>query len=362
MRHALLITAALALAGPGARANAAEWPNAAARAIVADVQEVVTPNGVEERFKARIGGIDQWITVRGKDRGNPILLYLHGGPGSPAMPISWTYQRAWEDYFTVVQWDQRGAGKTWRANDPAQVGPTLVIDRYVQDALELIALLRERYGKRKVILLGHSWGTVLGVKAALARPQWVHAYVGIGQIIDFRANERIGHALALADARREGNARAIAELEAIAPYPGDAPLTVGRIDLQRKWTIHYGGLAAYRHDADFYFAAARLSPDYDRGDVAAFNHGGALTIPRMLPQLMQVDLRDVRRMEVPVVLFQGRHDYTTPTEPSERWLAALDAPHKQAVWFEHSAHLAPVEEPGRVLVELVTKVRPLAVE
>lgn len=104
----------------------------------------------------RIGGIDQVITVRGMDRANPILLYLHGGPAAPMMPASWTFQKPWEDYFTVVQWDQRAAGRTFRANDPAMVTPTIAADRSVADAVELIDWLRARYDKRKVILVGRS--------------------------------------------------------------------------------------------------------------------------------------------------------------------------------------------------------------
>lgn len=340
---------------------AAADPGAEGRRIIADLQRIHTPNGVQELFTARIGGLDQWVSVRGKDRAQPLLLFVHGGPAAPMMPASWTYQRPWEDYFTVVQWDQRGAGKTYNANAPAQVGPTLTIDRYVDDTVELIALLRQKYGQRKVVLVGHSWGTVIGLQAALRKPEWIHAYVGIGQIINFVDNERESYAYALQQAQAAGNRQALADIQALGEYPGEAPLTRERIIQARRWAQHYGGLGAYRSDTDldYWWHAPRLSPEYDAQDRAAINQGSLLTLERVLPELIRVDFKPVTKVAFPVVMLLGRHDYTTPSAPTARWLEQLRAPYKRAVWLEHSAHLAPVEEPGRVLVSLVQDVLPL---
>lgn len=333
---------------------------AEARGIVGGVQRIVAPTGVQETHHVRIGGIDQVITVRGMDRANPILLYLHGGPAAPMMPASWTFQKPWEDYFTVVQWDQRAAGRTFRANDPAIVAPTIAVDRYVADAVELIDWLRARYDKRKVILVGHSWGTVIGLRVLAEAPERLHAYVGIGQIIRPWTDEPIGHAYALAAARAEGNAAAVRELEALAPYPGD-DLRNGRIDAQRKWVIRYGGHSAYRDNSDHYFRSQRLSPDYTPEDRRAIAAGSALTLDRILGEWRGIDFRGLRHVRAPVVMLMGRHDFTTPSEPVADWLATVDAPFKHGAWFEHSAHFAPIEQPGRTLVTLVHHVRPLAV-
>src|SRR5690606_30437506 len=172
-----------------------------ARDVVRDLQRIVTPSGIQESYKARIGGIDQWINVRGQDRDNPVILFIHGGPASPLTPTLWEFQRPLEEYFTVVNYDQRGAGKTFLANDPDQVADTLHIDRYVDDAIEIAEYVRKRYGKDKLILMAHSWGTVVGMGAALRRPDLFHAYVGIGQVINVRDNEQISFDYALAQAR-----------------------------------------------------------------------------------------------------------------------------------------------------------------
>ena len=334
-------------------------PYAEAQSIIEDMQRIVTPNGIQESFAAQIGGIDQWVSVRGKDRDNPILLFVHGGPASPALPVSWAFQRPWEEYFTVVQWDQRGAGKTYRANDPETVAETIRIERFVEDVCEMIDFLVKRYEKRKVILVAHSWGTIIGLPAALRSADRVHAYVGIGQVISVEENERLSYDYALETARRENNQEAIDDLVALAPYPGT--LTRERIIRSRKWAQHYGGLSAYRSNSGYYFNAPKLSPAYDEADRAAIDKGNVLTLGRILEEWMEVDYRDITEVPFPVVMFMGRHDYTTPAEPTAAWLDNVEAPSKHAIWFEHSSHLVPLEEPGKTLLSLLSYVRPTAV-
>lgn len=335
-------------------------PYAPGRKIVADVHRIVTPNSVQETFTATLGGAKQVVNVRGADRTNPILIYVHGGPASVEMPIAWSFQRPWEDFFTVVQWDQRGAGRSYLLNDPKTIAPTLEPARYRDDAIELIELLRKKYGQRKVILLGHSWGSVVGLMVAQKRPDLLYAYVGVGQLINFRENERVGYAWTLAEARRRGDAKAVAALEGIAPYPGTGPLDVKKTMVERDINVSYGGLAANRKDGDFYFRTARLSPEYTAADRKAWDDGSAFTMTTMWPKLAAVDFDPLAKVDVPLVFLLGRHDTTTPSEIAQRWLARVKAPSKTLVWFNNSAHLPIVEEPGRMLEALITKVRPLA--
>src|SRR5690606_17536486 len=138
-----------------------------------------------------------------------------------------------------VNYDQRGAGRTFLANDPDKMADTLHIDRYVDDAVEIAEYVRKRYHKDKLILMGHSWGTVVGMGAALRRPDLFHAYVGIGQVVNVRDNEQVSFDYALAQARSHGNAEAVEALESIAPYPGDRPITRERIIIARRWAQFY---------------------------------------------------------------------------------------------------------------------------
>jgi proline iminopeptidase len=348
-------------ASPAAHAQTpAADPYAPGKAIVEDVQRIVTPKGVDESGAVMLGGANQWVSIRGTDRDNPIILFIHGGPAAPELPMAWTFQRPWEDYFTVVQWDQRGAGKSYALNDPAAVAATMSVDRYRDDAIELIEHLTKKFGKRKVILVGHSWGTIVGLSVAAKRPDLLHAYVGAGQVTHFRENERVGFEAVLAAARKDGNAEAVKELEALWPYPGPGAFDPARIGVQRKWSIKYGFLTAGRDNADYYFNAPRLSPAYTPEDRRSWGKGSELTINTLLPKLAEVDFTDTRRVDAPVFMFLGRHDYTTPPEPTEAWMKALRAPKKEIVWFDHSAHLMMIEEPGRFLYALLDKVRPIA--
>ncbi len=335
-------------------------PRPAPRDIIGDLGRIVAPEGIQETFKARLGGIDQWVTTRGQDSANPLLLFLHGGPASPATPTIWMYQRPLEEVFTVVNWDQRGAGRTYLEADPETLRDTLTIDQYVSDALELTELLLRRYNAPHLILVGHSWGTIIGMRAALACPERFCAYVGIGQIINTRDNERTSFDYANQQAAIHANTIALEELAAIAPYPGDTPITRERIIIARKWAQYYGGLSAFRHESHYYFNAPWLSPEYDARAVAAIDQGSLLTLERVLPEFLEVNFKPVTTFPSPLFLLMGRHDFTTPSALAEAWLQRVTAPHKQGFWFEHSAHLIPFEEPGKLLLTLVQHVRPFA--
>ena len=332
------------------------------RAIVADIDRIVTPHGIDETFDVTLGSARQLVNVRGADRANPILLFVHGGPGAVEMPIAWSFQRPWEDFFTVVQWDQRGAGRSYRLEDPEKIGPTMKPERYRDDAIELIELLCRKYGKSKLFLLGHSWGSVVGLSVAAKRPDLLYAYVGMGQVIDFQENERLGFDWTLARAHEDKNAEAVTALEALRPYPAPGGLDKEKMSVERKWNIYYGGLAWGRTNGDFYFHAGRLSPLYTAADRKAWDDGSDLSIKHLWSQLGGVSFKNLHDISVPVILLLGRHDYTAPAPIAESWLNELKAPKKAIVWFENSAHLPMLEEPGHTLAALLEQVRPLAEE
>ena len=367
MKRLLWSLLGLALAGLSASALASPpsppspHNRAEAVAIVKELRRVVSDNGVERLETVRIGGIDQAVSIRGNDRRNPVLLMLHGGPGWVAMPTSWYFQRGWEEYFTVVQWDQRGAGKTYVANDPAAVAPTMTRERMIADAEEMVAWLRREFGKDRIFVLGHSWGSYLGVELAQRRPDWLHAYIGIGQISNAPESERRGWRWTLQQAERDGNAVAVAELQALAPYAvGNAPVPLQRLFQQRKWLNHYGGMVHNRRGGDAEAAGVRLSPEYTDADVAGMWKGNDFSMEHLLSDALTLDLTGRRRFQTPIFLFLGRHDHNVSSELAAAWFDTLIAPDKQLIWFEQSAHEVMIEEPGKTLLTLVQQVRPIA--
>lgn len=358
MSHALILAAlaAAALSAAAPPARAADDP----RQVLREVRKLPAKDAVDEQRFVTLGGVPQWISVRARHRGAPILLVIHGGPGFTLSPSAHYYMRDWEEFFTVVQWDQRGAGKSYGASDPEAVRATLKVDRFVADAEELVAMLRQTYGQERIAVLGHSWGSIVGVKLAQRRPEWLSAYVGVGQFVDFQKNEALGYQATLADARAAGDAEAVAALEAIAPFPDPArpERNFANLRVERRWLAKYGGYYAAGgegHDA----AISRLSPDFTAEELAQRDKAQGVSAQAMWAELGGVDLTGVTRLDCPVVILQGRHDRGTNADLAAAWLDTLQAPSKRLVWFEDSAHMPFEEEPGRFLVALVEQVLPL---
>ncbi len=342
------------LAGSASPCQARSDPRAAVAAA-----EAIGPGGIQELKAVQIGGIPQWISVRGTDRSNPILLFVHGGPGSPMMPLSWTFQRPWEDFFTVVQWDQRGAGKTFAAAR-GRPGSTLSVERMQADTEELIGWLLRTYGQKRLFLMGHSWGSILGLKVAQHRPELLYAYVGVGQVVNGRQNEVVGYDEVLAKARASDNPTAIRELTSIAPYPGDAGATpLGKVMIERKWDRFFGGMIYGKTEDDDERIGA-LSPEYTARDLATVGRGELLSVQALLPQAATVDFDAVTEFKCPIFFFAGAEDRTTPTSLVEAYFAKIHAPIKKLFKVGKAAHYVVNERPGIVLVDLVNDVRPLS--
>lgn len=172
------------------------------------------PTGVVSLEKIKLGGIDQWISVRGKNTDNPIMLYLHGGPGTPVMPLFRHFQAPFEDHFIVVQWEQRGAGKSYSRKIPKE---TMTIEQFISDLHELIEILRKRFNKKKIYLMGHSWGSVFGTFTVQRYPELFYAYIGVGQANNTIETEKIMYQFVLDKALELNNRKAIRQLKKIGP-------------------------------------------------------------------------------------------------------------------------------------------------
>ena len=361
-RNVFVLLLCLGVVAPAADDQAPKpFSRAKAAAIIANARRIVTPNGVERLEKISIGGIEQWVSIRGADKRNPVLLLIHGGPGYVSMPMSWWFTRGWEDYFTVVQWDQRGAGKTYLSNDPAKVGPTMTLERMVADTEDMTAWIRKELGKEKIFVIGHSWGSYLGLQLAKRHPEWLYAYIGVGQVTDGPESERRGYAFAMSAARQAGNAEAVHQLEAIAPYfaPGQT-VPLKSVYTQRRWVDFYGGVMAHRRSNSGESDVATLSPDYTDEELSRIWDGNDFSESYLLVKLLSLDLMGIRELGCPLIIFAGRYDFDVNAQLASDWFATVKAPAKKLVWFENSAHLPMTEEPGKFLISLVRYARPIA--
>lgn len=296
-----------------------------------------------------IGGIEQWIQTGGAPDG-PILLYLHGGPGGSSVPMAAAWG-PWEKHFTVAHWDQRGAGRTFARNGESGCG-RLTIDRMLADALEVVDFLRASLGRRKFLVMGHSWGTVLGVLAVRRRPELFSGYVGVGQLVDKRRNEEVNYRRQVAQAQRAGNAQALAALSAIGPPP-----FADREAL--KVLRHWADVLAEGDGDAVQPRLAVPAPDYSRDEVPALLQGAEFSRRELYDELETVDLPSLgHNFEIPFFLFHGTCDQATPIELAEEYFAAIEAPHKELVRFEGCHHFVVINRPQDVLRQLLARVIP----
>ncbi len=317
----------------------------------ADRIRITSPNGIASLEKVSLGGVNQWMQIRGDDTAKPILLFLHGGPGFPQMPFAHLNAEL-EKEFVVVQWDQRGAGKSYSWSIPDE---SMQVDQFVSDAHDLVQLLLQRFHAPKCYLVAHSWGSMFGALTVARYPELFYAYVGIGQAADLRETAQVRYQFALDTARREHNQEATRELARIGRPPHNAE----DHEYMEKWVNHY---AEREHASISRARMVRLalsSPVYSWADLVRIPLGARYSFQQLWKEIFyETNLfREVPRLEVPVYFFLGRHDRVVTWEVAERYFNALEAPRgKQLIWFEDSGHWPQFEESQKYRDTLVHRV------
>ena len=303
--------------------------------------QTVKSERIDSTERVHLGGVEQWISLRSDNPDNPILLFLHGGPGTAQIFWSRKSQRSLEKDFIVVNWDQRGAGRSYHSNlDKAE----MTIPRFVTDCEELIEYLLKRFRQERIFLVGHSWGSILGIELAAQRPDLLWAYIGIGQVINMQRGEELSYVFTLEEAKRRDNKKAVRQLEAIG-YPPYKNLRDAGV--QRDWLSKFNG-ATYTGSL-MGKMLENISPrDLRFGDIIKFIRGAIFSLSCLEDEQMKVDIsNEITELQVPVYFCSGRRDYNVPFELVAAYCEKLIAPKKRMVWFEQSAHVPNFEEPDK---------------
>jgi len=312
-----------------------------------------TKTGVEETTFVRLGGIAQWIQIRGDDRKNPVLLFVHGGPGSAISPVS-ILLRPWERYFTVVLWDQRDAGKTFVRNGP--VGE-MSLPRVAADGIELASYLRRHLGKRKIIVLGHSWGTMVGLRMVHDRPDLFSAYVGTGQVVSIAEKEPVNYRRAMAELRAAHDEEGVRSLTAVGPPPYRR---IDQLMVERSLSNRHD-IASERDLLRNMIPIALVAPGWSLWDIYRGLQASKYAEDATFDADASYDARQLgNTYPLPFFIINGSEDHVTPTDLAKRYFESIRAPEKQFVVIDGAGHDAVITEPDVFLRALLTDVRPAA--
>lgn len=293
------------------------------------------PNAIASLEKVTINASDQWITIRGQNKENPVLLFLSGGPGGSQLVTERRALGKLEESFVVVNWDQPGAGKSYNAVDQK----ALTVDRYVNDGLALAAYLRDRFQKEKIFLLGESWGSALGVWMIQKEPDLFYAFGGTGQMVAFLENDLKCYQFAIDQARERGDTKKIQALEKQGPPPYYGKGTALKESAFLLETFRYMNADPDISDDGFNTLQDLAGHEYGLLDKVNWFRGLLYTLDVVYPQLWEVDFRiQAPALEIPVFFLIGRHDVNAPPDLTEAYYQILQAPKKELIWFERSGH------------------------
>jgi pimeloyl-ACP methyl ester carboxylesterase len=311
-----------------------------------------TSTGINEAMYVPIGGTEQWVQIRGRNRKNPVVLWLNGGPGFSTIPQTYLALPL-EEEFTVVMWDQRGEGRSYARTGPS-IGPTMSVDRMVNDGIELAEFLRKHLGVPKIAILGHSWGSILGVHMAQRRPDLFSAYIGAGQVVNLREAMTRSYPVLVQKAREAGVDAALKELEASGPPPYE--------DIQTY-------LVAIKWANEFDASTGADNQSWDPGRFGAMFkmalsaktlfEGANFSQGLMLRSMLDENIPAVgTSFAIPVVLIQGSEDLVCPTALVQNYFGQIVAPEKKLIMLQGAGHLAILSD-RTLFHNALREVRPL---
>jgi len=318
---------------------------------------------IDRSGMVNLGGLPQWVSIRGRDRSKPILLFLHGGPGAAFSGIAYSYQSLWEEYFTVVNWDQRGCGRSRQIS-----GKPVTLETLLSDADELIDHLREEFKQEKIFLLGHSWGGFLGITIAHRSPEKLHALIGLAPLLGIRAGYREMRRVLTEVATSLNEAGALHKLKNAPPDLPDAAdpaflKTLGSVvGLLPAYGMSWHNQTSMKSLFARIFTFALISPDLPLRRILQPLGGSRSYVLELFREIQHLHLPDRlgTRFETPIILISGEYDQQAPFRLVREYFDQLEAPYKSYSVLRGSAHAALWEAPGQILEILTRDALPLA--
>ena len=306
-------------------------------------------NAIDEWVYPMCNGVEHALLVRGKNKRAPVLLMVHGGPGTPDAPLARHTDDALVERFVVVRYDQRATGKTEIGEHKIS---ELNVRVYAADVIAVAEYVKARFPNQPLVLVGHSWGSFIGLLAASQAPHLFDAYVGVGQFVNIRESEPASLRYALQEATRNNKKKAIKTLSQLNPH--DFYLDFDKLLKQRRVLLNVGGVFYDNRVGKKLFAAANLSPDYSMMELMRVNRRFKQLGRQLYWQMVNYDFTKlIPRMDIPVFFISGVADRQFSPELARDYLDKLEAPQKDFIWIERGGHFANFEQPEAFCKALV---------
>ncbi len=313
--------------------------------VITDLNGETIVGSISTIEKITLGGQEQYLIIRGADTTKPVMLFLHGGPGSPELAFMKETNQAIENDFVMVYWEQRGSGKSYSKQIPVE---SMNLSQFISDTRELSELLAKRFKKEKIYIMGHSWGSFLGILTAYQHPGLFHAYFGIGQVCHQYKGEQISFEWVKEQANKHNDEDAIEALSEIS-FPdslANSDMWLDFLLVERNYVNQFGGGGTHEMTGMWPMIKMLLdAKEYTFSEKINYMPGSLFSIEHLWPDVINTNLfHSIDSMQVPVYIFQGIHDYQTPYSVAKDFYDQLKAPEKEFFTFENSAHSPIMEE------------------
>jgi pimeloyl-ACP methyl ester carboxylesterase len=312
---------------------------------ITDANGNVIEGSISVIEKIKLGGLEQYVIVRGASTAKPVMLFLHGGPGSPEIAFMKHFNTDIENDFIMVYWEQRGSGKSFANDIPVE---SMTLEQFISDTREISEYLAKRFDQEKIYLMGHSWGSLLGILTAQEHPELFHAYFGIGQVAQQLRGERISFDWVKERANSENNEDAMKALSEMN-FPDSAASNSDWVNFllnERKYVAQFGGSMQEITGMWPMIKLFLAAEEYTFNEKLSYMKGSLFSLNLLFPEVIGADLFSrIDSMQIPVYIFQGIHDYQTPYVVAKDFYDQLKAPEKEFFTFSKSAHSPLMEEP-----------------
>ena len=297
-----------------------------------------------------VNGVPQWIYYMIGEYDKPVILFLHGGPGTPETPFIQAYNQNLTQHFTVVCWEQRGAGRSFMKK---KIPPkSMTMSQFIEDAHVVTQFIKNKFKKDKIILMGHSWGTLLGIKTIKKYPDDYSHYVALAQTSDAYTEELLIYDWLIDESQKRKNKKAIRQLQNVEKPQRGKKVSYKDLKTKLKWVNEFGGAAFYGEKNSFWklVKCVLKAPMYTFKDKIKYLKSEKWTLQFLYDQIASVNLfEEIKALEVPIVFFHGTGDYQVPIAVAKSYFIKLEAKNKKFIEMNGCAHGLLIEKPEKFL-------------